>query len=89
MTETIKFTDDEMNALANLQKRQIEATLRFGELHLQRENLNDALLAVKEELNVIRNDERVLVDSLEKKYGNGRLNLTTGEFTPVDTASIT
>lgn len=86
--EMVKFTPEELTAIAVLQQKYTTQTFRFGQLYLE----SDALRArfnqneldfdnAKKELEAIRKEERELADSFQK-YGDGQLNLETGVFTP-------
>ena len=51
--------------------------MRIQELELQKENLINALVEV-------RNSEATLSNELQTKYGNGTIDLEKGEITIVD-----
>lgn len=90
MSETKKFTDEELNEIKTLRDAYAAKVTEFGQIEIeilatkQRENL---LHATKEksqkEYEGLQTKERNLVESLNKKYGAGTVDLTNGEFIPV------
>tara|TARA_Y100000593_G_scaffold88565_1_gene171110 strand:- start:76 stop:363 length:288 start_codon:yes stop_codon:yes gene_type:complete len=89
MAKEIKFTDDELKSLKNLQTRYLDIQQKFGQLAIGRINLNNRInemdkleLENKKEFDEIVVEESKLVDELTKKYGQGQLDPNTGVFTP-------
>lgn len=82
MTESIKFTDQEIVELKDLQSEYQKVIYSWGQLQIERKILD----AKEEEINSIYDSlsqkEKALMDSLNQKYGNGTLNLENGTFTP-------
>jgi len=90
MADEIKFTQEELNAIAEIQKKYNEITFQFGQLTIEREviqaRLNQSAVDfenAKKELDNIHTQERNLAASFQAKYGEGQLNSQTGVFTPV------
>ena len=88
----VKFTEDEMNKLAELQKtyQQLQAT--FGQLRVQRimldeqfTNLEETEMGCEEQYRTAQQSERDFVKELNEKYGPGSLDPATGTFTPAPT----
>lgn len=89
MADTVKFSDDEMKSLAELQDTYQQLTQRMGQLEAQRLVQIQGLDAIDSEKDGLKEQwvnnqqkERELVDSLNKKYGPGTLDPNSGEFTP-------
>ena len=90
--QEVKFTEDEMKHINTLQQGYVNVQNTLGQLSVNRIRLNqqfDDLDAAEEN---VRNQfsenqqrEREFVDSINKKYGDGNLDLTTGVFTPRST----
>ena len=85
----VKFTDDEMKSLQNLQTGYQEKTTALGQLSVQRillnqqiESLEQSMETVEKEYKTLQQTERDLVKKLNDKYGPGQLDPTTGVFTP-------
>lgn len=82
MSETIKFTEEEIKELRDLQSEYQKVIYSWGQIQIEHK-----LLKVKEDevesiYNSLAQKEKVLIDSLNQKYGNGTLNLENGTFTP-------
>lgn len=78
----IKFTDDELVELRNVQQSINDILIKLGQLEINRINLD---LSRKEiELEYIKNMEiqRDLAKRLSDKYGNGVVDPVTGIFSP-------
>lgn len=89
MSDTIKFTDDEVNEIRFLQNKFQDKLIKFGQIQLETIELEDRLLALKNEQNRLKTEylslqrtEQELMDKLTNKYGEGSLNLKEGTFTP-------
>ena len=61
----------------------------IGALHLQKiqfnqqiDTINNQILELEVNFTQLREDEKTLMKNLEEKYGQGGLDLETGEFTP-------
>ena len=88
-SDEMKFTEEELQSLQNLQNGYQEKQTLLGQLAVQRILLNqqsDALEArtteVEQEYEAVQQQERDLVEKLNEKYGPGSLNPETGVFTP-------
>jgi predicted nuclease with TOPRIM domain len=85
----IKFTEEELKSLAELQTKSATITNRFGQLAIAKINLEKQNEAVEEEefklheeLESLKEDEQKETDVITKKYGPGQLDPKTGVFTP-------
>ena len=85
----IKFTEEELTSLAELQNKSAAITNRFGQLAIAKINLEKQNEAVEEEefklheeLESLKEDEQKELDVITKKYGPGQLDPKTGVFTP-------
>ena len=89
MAEEIKFTEDELKSLQDLQETYGKVQADFGALKVRRlvleqqlEELDNADEAVHKAYTDNQETERKLVEELNEKYGPGSLNPETGVFTP-------
>ena len=89
MAESIKFTQEELKSLQDLQTKYQETQVKFGQISVQRLLLNQQLTKLSEneqaltmEYGEVQAEEAALVASLSEKYGNGQLDPETGVFTP-------
>ena len=89
MADAIKFTDDELKKLADVQQTYQNIQTSMGQIAVQKMVLeqqmgqnSEAHEAVVKQWNEAQVGERELVKELNDKYGPGTLNPETGEFTP-------
>ena len=87
----MKFTDDELQSLQDLQNGYQEKQAMLGQIAVQRIIVSqqmDALEARQTELETeyeaVQQEERDLVQKLNEKYGPGQLDPQTGVFTPTE-----
>jgi predicted nucleic acid-binding Zn-ribbon protein len=88
-TSEMKFTDDELKSLQELQEKYQEKQAQLGQLAVQKilmEQQQDAFNIREEEIHQeyqnTQQEERELVQKLNEKYGPGQLDPATGVFTP-------
>ena len=91
MSEEIKFSDEEMNGIKEVQTDYVTIQNKFGQLAIAKLNLQDKINEVEEldkSLNTqfleLKQKEQELVEKLSEKYGHGNLDPKTGVFTPVE-----
>ena len=87
----MKFSEDELQSLQELQDGYQEKQVLLGQLAVQRILMSqqmDALEARQTELETeyetVQQEERDLVQTLNEKYGPGQLDPQTGVFTPTE-----
>jgi len=85
----MKFTDEELQSLQQLQTNYQEKQSLLGQLSVQRILVNQQMEALEarqveleSEYEVVQQEERDLVQKLNEKYGPGSLDPATGVFTP-------
>ena len=85
----MKFTDEELQSLQQLQNDYQEKQVNLGQLSVQRILLNQQLEALEarqveleSEYEGVQQQERDIVQKLNEKYGPGQLDPQTGVFTP-------
>ena len=93
--EPVKFTDEELSSLQELQNTYASISTQFGQIKVNRinlerqiENLDDAENQLEQNWEENRQTESDLVKSLNEKYGAGSLNPQTGEFIPRPTEEV-
>ena len=89
MTETKKFTQEELDQIENLQTQNNRIIFEIGQIDLQLFLMNEELEKLKETKSTLQiafknfqAEEKDLVTKLNEKYGIGTLDLNTGEFIP-------
>jgi hypothetical protein len=92
MSDTIKFTDQEMQSIVKLQNDYQQNIFALGQLDLEKTDLEHQLSQIKEQRDKIydnwknlQNLESQLLNSLSEKYGDGSLNIKDGTFKPTVT----
>ena len=85
----MKFSEDELQSLQDLQNNYQEKQMTLGQLSVQRillsqqsEALEARTTEVEQEYQNVQQEERDLVAKLNEKYGPGQLDPATGVFTP-------
>jgi len=89
MAEEVKFTEEEMKTISELQQTYAVVQNTLGQLSISRirleqdlVNLNEAESKLKGDFATNQTHEREFVDVINKKYGDGNLDIATGVFTP-------
>tara|TARA_B100000131_G_scaffold17515_1_gene17629 strand:+ start:543 stop:851 length:309 start_codon:yes stop_codon:yes gene_type:complete len=87
--QEIKFSEEELKSLSDLQSSYQQKQLQFGQLRVQRllvqqqlDSISDAEAKLEVEYGDVQENERNLVKQLNEKYGPGNLDPATGVFTP-------
>tara|TARA_R110001583_G_scaffold28857_8_gene101704 strand:- start:1916 stop:2191 length:276 start_codon:yes stop_codon:yes gene_type:complete len=90
MATPIKFTKEELDQITTLRDSNQEKIGEFGNIELELILTNQRIEAIENAKEKLHNDflelqskERTLVQDLNKKYGAGQVDLTSGEFIPV------
>ena len=88
-TSDIKFTDEELKSLNDLNQGYQTKQQQFGQLKVQRilltqqmEGLDEAEIRLETEYSELQKTEQTLVKELNDKYGTGQIYPNTGVFTP-------
>ena len=82
MSEEIKFTDDEIENLKDLQKGYLEVQSQFGQVAMSKIKLEETETKLKSQLANLEKKEVTLAKNLSDKYGKGSIDLESGTFTP-------
>ena len=77
--KAIKFTEEEVQSLQNLQRTYQQITLAFGQLAVSKLALEERDANLKDMLADTKGKENELAKSLTEKYGKGSLNIETEE----------
>ena len=92
MADTIKFTEDELKSISEIQSTYNQVTMAMGQLSISRLSLDDREKNLISTLSDTRTKEQELAKELNDKYGRGTLDIESGEFTPTpeeETTEIT
>ena len=89
MADDIKFTEEEMKSLGDLQDSYTKKQAELGQVSVQRillnqqlDNLDQRQSHLEKEYVQVQQQEQDLVKKLNEKYGAGQLDPESGVFTP-------
>ena len=89
MSEIKKITTEELEKLKELRVKYDSVSYTLGQLRIEQELLNDQVVRLKEvetqlitDYRNLQADEKTIADEISNKYGQGQINIETGEFTP-------
>ena len=83
MPEEVKFTEEELTQVQNIQRSYTSLQTQFGQLQLAKIRLDEQEVELEDSLKQIQSEEKKFLDGITDKYGQGTLNPDTGVFTPV------
>jgi hypothetical protein len=88
MSETKKLTTEELQQIKEMQSQYNKFVFDLGSIEAQLQNVLATKVAIETEKDNILGDikklgerERELVTTLQEKYGNGNIDVETGEIT--------
>ena len=87
MPEEVKFTEEELKQVQNIQKAYVNIQQSFGQLKLAELKLEEQEDELTNNLSNIQTEEKKFLDGITEKYGQGSLNPETGVFTPTENKS--
>jgi hypothetical protein len=85
MADTVKFTDEELQEIKELQNLFNAVVYQAGQTYLETLAVRKKKDQVSSNFDEVKRREQELVSKLTTAYGQGKINLETGEFTPVST----
>ena len=87
--KAVKFTEDEMKAIQEIQQTYNTVSNTFGQVSVNRIRVEQQLAELdaaedrlKADLSNNQTRERDFVQEINKKYGDGNLDINSGVFTP-------
>tara|TARA_R100000008_G_C3466085_1_gene106600 strand:- start:76 stop:342 length:267 start_codon:yes stop_codon:yes gene_type:complete len=87
MPEEVKFTEEELKQIQNIQQSYATIQNQFGQLKLAQIRLDEQEIQLEESFKNIQEDEKKFLDKTTEKYGDGTLNPETGVFTSIENKS--
>ena len=79
MKKTV-LTKEELNKLASLQKDQDNFIVQLGQIEYQINTLEKQKSITKQNIESFENEQIKIGNQLKEKYGEGTVNLESGEF---------
>jgi|TARA_A100001515_G_scaffold109233_1_gene90151 hypothetical protein len=87
MPEEVKFTEEELKQVQNIQTSYANVQNQFGQLKLAQIRLDNQEVDLEDALKQIQSEEKKFLDGITSKYGQGTLNPETGVFVPTENKS--
>jgi|TARA_R110002072_G_scaffold96782_4_gene212721 hypothetical protein len=84
MSKTIKLTEEELVILRDYQQKQNNITFNLGNVDIQKAILEGQRSVILENLANLQEESNKSAKELQDKYGDGNIDLETGEFTVVE-----
>ncbi len=84
MADPIKFTPEEIQEIQDLQQLYTAVVNQAGQVYLEEITLHERKGQVEDNFTEVKRKEQEILSNLNSKYGQGSINLETGEFTPID-----
>lgn len=81
-TETKMFDAAEISELATIREAYEQMTVALGQLEMQRREVTKNEKRLNDKLTAIEAQEKVFLDKIVAKYGEGTFDINTGVFTP-------
>ena len=89
MPEEVKFTEEEMKEIQTLQQSYLNMQNALGQISVARirlqqqsDSYDKSESKIREDFITAQNNEKEFIEKINKKYGDGNLDITTGVFTP-------
>jgi hypothetical protein len=82
--EKILLTQEEIDSLKSIQEQNNQLIASFGQLEIAIQSLELQKEQLIEVLTTLKTKENDMGKTLQDKYGNGNINIETGEFTKVN-----
>jgi len=76
------LTQEEISKIKKLKQQFEDLTINAGNVEIQIMNLQLQKDQIKSNLQQLQQQEKVIAQELEKKYGDGTISLESGEFLP-------
>tara|TARA_R110000822_G_scaffold295795_1_gene418064 strand:- start:385 stop:642 length:258 start_codon:yes stop_codon:yes gene_type:complete len=82
MPEEVKFTEEELKQVQDIQLKYTDIQNQFGQLKMAQIRLDEQEIELENSLKSLQKKESKFLDGITDKYGQGSLNPKTGVFTP-------
>ncbi len=80
MSKKIKLSEEELKVLREYQKQQNAITFDLGQVDIQKAFLEGQRSSILDGLADLQEKSNKTAKELQKKYGDGNIDLETGEF---------
>lgn len=80
MSERIRLTREELEEIQNLNNKLEEITFQMGHLEIRKLKIDAERTKLENDLNELSNKDQQFSIEIVNKYGEGKIDFTTGEF---------
>jgi hypothetical protein len=84
MSKKVQLTSEELKSLEEQGGKMDKLTLDLGQIDIQKAILEGKRNEILEKIASIQGSSNKIAKELQDKYGDGNINLETGEFTPTN-----
>lgn len=77
------ITPEELKSLQDFQTKRNQIVNDFGVIEFQIQELNSQKQNLVSILNQLKQEESKVTSDLQQKYGDGNIDISNGEFTPL------
>ena len=84
MSKTIKLSEEELQKLKDFNEKRNQITSNLGRVDIQKAILEGQRSMILENLAKLQEEENTVGKELQDKYGEGNIDLDTGEFTKTE-----
>jgi hypothetical protein len=82
--EKIQLAPEELSRLQELNSKVADIVTSLGQIEIQISLLKENKRSLLDSFAQIQQDQEVLAQELTQKYGDGKIDITTGEFTKTE-----
>jgi peptidoglycan hydrolase CwlO-like protein len=82
--EKVLLKKQELDTIKEIQQTELNLVDQLGSIEYQIQTLNIQKDNLKQEVIKLQNKSKKFGDDLQQKYGDGNINIETGEFTKID-----
>ena len=82
--EKIQLAPEELSKLQDLNNKVADIVASLGQIEIQISLLKENKRSLLDSFAQIQQDQEVLAQELTQKYGDGKIDITTGEFTKTE-----
>lgn len=80
--QPIRFSPEEVSEVTAIRESYDSIVVSFGQLEMQKRELAKTEKRIEERIVATENQEKVFLDKIVAKYGEGTFDIATGIFTP-------
>jgi len=82
--EKVLLKKEEIDTIKNIQQTELDLVDQLGRVEYQIQTLNLQKDNLKQEVINLQTKSQEFGETLRQKYGDGNINIETGEFTKID-----